>query len=212
MNLFVEEMVLNYQKTGKVSSSFQKDKVKELVFLSMKNTNRFNGLTKEPYSVLKHSYFVGKLAWNLAKIKRSSTESDLERIMEICMHSMVMGICHDMGESIIGDIIHPIKRNFMGDDYNKLACFEQAVLEYLWNDVFEFGNYKEIREETIVSVWEADSIINNLELIGFSETSDFKLVSCCKGFFDAECVGYEDYIKSVFRDYKEVMEKRKKNE
>lgn len=209
MNLFVEEMVLNYQKTGKVSSSFQKDKVKELVFLSMKNTNRFNGLTKEPYSLLKHSYFVGKLAWNLAKIKRSSTESDLERIVEICIHSMVMGFCHDMGESIIGDIVYPIKHNFMGENYNKLACFEQAVLEYLWNDVFEFGNYKEIREETIAYVWEADSIISDLELIGFSEISDFKLVPCCKGFFDAESVEYEDCIKSVFRDYKEVMEKKK---
>jgi len=209
MSLFVEEIVSSFKETGKINSSFPKDKIKELIYLSMKNTNRFNGLTKEPYNLFKHCFFVGLLASDLAKIELSSSNKSSDYIAEMAHNSCIAGMCHDMAECIIGDIVYPIKNGFIENEYKKLEDFEYAVRKYFWNEVFEFGNFDDVYLKTKDFVKTADYFAGTMELIGVSETAAFSTTMAFRKALDFN-MNFEDEFDTAFRTYREALKKEKK--
>lgn len=165
MALFVEEIIRNYEK-GKIQSSFSPDKVKEIIFTSLCNTNRFNGITKVPYSTLVHSYAVGKLASDFGLIYYNYDQGQRN-------WAKLFGFMHDMGEAIIGDIVYPIKTG----KYEKIAeeyfKIEKAFLLWLGSEIFKIPDFESKYDFYQEVVKKADHYYGVMELIGVSGDCDF---------------------------------------
>lgn len=71
------------------------------VFRALPKINRFNGHTKWPYSVARHSIICA----DVALIEYNITDPDL----------LMAVLFHDGAEAYIGDLVRPIKQHFNGD-------------------------------------------------------------------------------------------------
>ena len=165
MALFVEEIIRTYEE-GKIHSSFPPEKVKEIIFTSLCNSNRFNGITKVPYSTLVHSYAVGKLASDFGLIYYNYNQSQRN-------WAKLFGFMHDMGEVIIGDIVYPMKTG----KYEKIAeeyfKIEKAFLMWIGSEIFKIPEFEKKYEFYQKVVKKADHYYGVMELIGISKDCDF---------------------------------------
>lgn len=164
MALFVEEIIKTYEE-GKIKSSFPPDKVKEIVFTSLLNSNRFNGITKIPYPTLVHSYAVGKLASDFGLIYHNYNQEQRD-------WAKLFGFMHDMGEVITGDIVYPMKTGKFEQVAIEYFKIEDAFLCWLGEEIFKIKNFKEKYEFYCPVVLKADSYCGVMELIGISEDGD----------------------------------------
>lgn len=165
MALFVEEIIKTYEE-GKIRSSFPSNKIKEIIFTSLCNSNRFNGITKVPYSTLTHSYAVGKLASDFGLIYFDYNQDQRN-------WAKLFGFMHDMGEVIIGDIVYPMKigkYEKIAEEYFKI---ETAFLYWLGSEIFKIPEFDKKYEFYHEVVKKADHYYGVMELIGVSEDCDF---------------------------------------
>ena len=165
MSLFMEELLDTY-KQGEMKSSFSKDDVKNLIFTSLKNTTRFNGLTSPVYNVMLHSYYVCLLSADLYQIYTNKTNYDVYTKQTVG----TMGLFHDMGEVIVGDIVYPIKHSDY-IQYDKLEKIEQAFISYAGNHIFDIPDFDKKYEFAKPYIKQADDMLGVIELIGVSKDS-----------------------------------------
>lgn len=165
MSLFVEELLDTY-KQGKMKSSFSKEDIKKLIFTSLKNTVRFNGMTSPVYNVMLHSYYVCLLSADLYQIYTDKTKYDVYTKQTVG----TMGLFHDMGEVIVGDVVYPIKHSdFI--NYDKLEKIEQAFVSYAGNHIFDIPDFDKKYEFAKPYIKQADDMLGVIELIGVSKDS-----------------------------------------
>lgn len=69
---------------------------------SLPHVNRFGGHSIRPYSVAQHSINVARIAGNLARAK----SDNVEYIRGVAL----AGLLHDAGESLVGDLVTPVKK------------------------------------------------------------------------------------------------------
>lgn len=163
MSLFIEEIIKTYSE-GKIKTSFTKQVVKDIVFTSLANSRRFNGITKKPYSTMQHSYAVGNLASDFALIYNESNREERNWIK-------LFGYMHDMGETIVGDVVYPLKNGKYKDDIEEFSKIEKAFLYWLGEEIFEIPDFKQKYEKYYSLVKKADEYLGVLELIGISKDS-----------------------------------------
>lgn len=164
--MFVEEIIRTWQ-AGKISSSYDKNAIIEMVFKSLHNTARFNGLTRRRYSTMLHSYYVGCLASDFAQINGVSDESTLNKV---CL----MGLLHDVGECIVGDVIYSLKHDFFKEECEKLNRLEEGFRNWFMNDILNIEDsdkWWELSEEYVIR---ADEMMGVVELLGISDTCQSK--------------------------------------
>lgn len=167
MGLFLEEIVNTYQ-TGEIKSSFSNEQIKDIVFTSLAQTNRFNGITKVPYCTMTHSFAVGKLAYDYATIYHNYQQHTKDKIK-------LFGYMHDMGETIIGDVVYPLKSGDFKKNVKTFEDIERAFLIFLGEKVFGIKNFQNEYEYFYPLIKKADDYLGLLELIGISKnTSGFE--------------------------------------
>ena len=165
MSLFIEEIIKTYNE-GMIKTSFAKQVVKDIVFTSLTNSNRFNGITKKPYSTMLHSYAVGNLASDFALIYNNFSKKERNWVK-------LMGYMHDMGETVVGDVVYPLKTGQYKDDVEEFSKIEKAFLYWLGEEIFEIPNFQTKYEKYYPIVKKADEYLGVLELIGISKDSVF---------------------------------------
>lgn len=209
MSLFVEEILDNYKSNKKIHSSFNKEEIKSIVFSSIDKINRFNGITKVPYNVSLHSIYVGNLAGDFYHIYQ---EGEYDPFIEKTIN--IIGYMHDMAECIIGDVVYPIKRKFMCEEYKKLEELEEQFILYLGNEIFEIPNFTENFNKYIDYVKRADKYMGIIELIGVSGDSKFKSSQFSTIFTNNELIDYQGseslILKEAIESYLVECKKREK--
>ena len=163
MSLFIEEINKTYNE-GKIKTSFTNQVVKDIVFTSLANSRRFNGITKKPYSTMQHSYAVGNLASDFALIYNESNREERNWIK-------LFGYMHDMGETIVGDVVYPLKNGKYKDDIEEFSKIEKSFLYWLGEEIFEIPDFQTKYEKYYPLVKKADEYLGVLELIGISKDS-----------------------------------------
>ena len=173
MSSFVDEVISGW-KNGKISTTREPDEVLDTVLLSLHNTIRFNGLCRKDYNVLSHSWLVGVMSQDLAKMNGGN---ELQQTK-----ARLAGMTHDFGEVIVGDIVWPLKTQGFEQAYSNYRQLEEEarkfIVEYTlgisYGEFFEVGKY----------VSEADSFFGMLETLGASQTDDYSCYSYLKPLFD----------------------------
>lgn len=178
MSSFVDEVITGW-KSGKISTTREPDEVLDIVLLSLHNTIRFNGLCRKDYNVLSHSWFVGAMSQDLA---RMNGENELQQT-----RARLAGLTHDFGEVIVGDMVWPLKAHEFEQTYNNYKQLEEEarrfIVEYALgiscDEFSQVGKY----------VAQADSFVGMLETLGASQTDDYLCFSYFKPLFDnaVEC-------------------------
>lgn len=166
--MFVKEVIDGWSKTGEIKTSFNSDDVKTLILQSLKNTARFNGLTTNKYTTMAHSYLVGCLAADLATIEGVTDSIRLNNIQ-------LVGLLHDIGECIIGDMVYPLKKGVFGNEYKRLEVLENCFRKWACENIFEIKNFEYISKDAKKFVDNADSSMGIIELIGISTDGDFQM-------------------------------------
>lgn len=85
------------------------------VYRALPKINRFNGLTKWPYSVAKHSFMCCIVALN---------EMDIRNPV-----ALIAVLFHDAPEAYIGDIIRPIKYRLLNGD---IKTIEEKIMSRIY--------------------------------------------------------------------------------
>ena len=167
--MFIKDVLHSFRDTGKIEFRLPVDEVKDLVYTSMFRINRFNGITKENLNLIDHNMFVSDYAMDLYTVYESGRK-DLNYYLV-----GLMGLTHDLGESIIGDITYSIKKNLAG--YKDLELIEAEFIRAFMKYCFKFT--MPLRGEIYDKyVKKADDDAGLLELFGVSKfdkfvTSDF---------------------------------------
>lgn len=194
--MFLECIIKSYFDTGKIEieSKFTPERVKDIVFVAMKNTNRFNGLIEKPCSLIEHCFFVSKYAQDLYKIYVDVFDEREYQMVGL------LGLIHDLGEVVVGDMVYPLKtRNFCNMEIQKL---EMDFLKWFMDYVY---NYKlEINEELMKYVTKADHHSGVFELIGISLNDDFET----KHLFGSLIEANNKFLKVINNDEIQGYEKR----
>lgn len=166
MGLFIEELLDTY-KQGEMKSSFPVDEAKNLIFTSLKNTVRFNGLAIPKYNVLMHSYMVCLLSADLYQIFTDKTNFDTYTKQTVG----TMGLFHDVGEIIVGDMVYPVKHGgFI--QYGELEKIERAFISYTGNHIFNIPDFDTKYKFAEPFIKQADDMLGVIELIGVSQDSN----------------------------------------
>jgi len=171
--MFIEEVLSNWKNHGKIFTSFPKERVRELIMQSLRNTVRFNGLTTKRYTTMAHSYLVACMASDLAEIDGIRENDRLDDVV-------VCGLMHDIGECIIGDIVYPIKNKLFQKEYQLLQQIEEDFRIWAGKEIFNIENFTKKWNSYCGYVNKADSIIGLIELLGVSTDGDFQT----KEFFE----------------------------
>lgn len=199
MGMFVEEILDSWIKNRKISTTFDERRVENLIFQSLQNTVRFNGLVENGYTTMQHSYYVGCMARDMAIINSTNDSISLDEIM-LC------GMLHDIAECIVGDVIFPIKQKFFPKLYEPLEELENEFILWSGEHIFEINDFVSIWNKHKDLVKKADLFIGYMELIGISTDGDFCSTKYFSGFFsnskDEIVSKYYDNLKRILFNLK----------
>lgn len=167
--IFTEEIIDSWRECGVIKTSFSPLEVREKIYLSLHNSIRFNGLVHFKYNVLAHSWMVGMLAHDFAVTGKACQRTQLE--------SHLMGMLHDIGECIVGDVIWPLKTGLFEEQYN-LSYFQLEAAFRNWAGEYAFGieNFSSVYSGLLETVLRADRLAGELELFGVSAIADYQSV------------------------------------
>ena len=189
--VFTGEVINSWLKDGSIRTSFTPDEAYEAIGSALLNTCRFNGIVKSRYSLLRHSELVGALAHDIALTAGADRRTVLA--------ARIMGMLHDIGECIVGDVIWPLKTGEFKEKYDEVygrleVAFRKEMSSYV------FGvDYDDLERIAGGYVGEADRLAGQIELFGVSGIADYK--SCAilgRALEDPGCYGDRERI-SMFR-------------
>lgn len=165
--MFFKDLLYIYDNSGKMhfpSLDYSKEEILDLISKSLYNSNRFNGVTDKPCSTMHHSIMVGMTAYDLYQIYYGMTGSKRERML-----CFIGGLSHDVGETLIADIISPVKHRTGSVD--KLEELEKVFVNGFM-DLIEVDNPF---ESTTLSkiIKEADTICGILETMAHFSGDSF---------------------------------------
>ena len=173
MSSFVDEVIQGW-KRGKISTARTPDEVLGTVLLSLHNTIRFNGLCRRDYNVLSHSWLVGAMSEDLARI---NGESDWNATM-----ARFAGMTHDFGEAIVGDMVWPLKTGEFEEAYKNYEQLENAARNFIVE--YALGVSCNELDKQLQYVKKADSFFGMLETLGASQIDDYLCFQYFKPLFD----------------------------
>ena len=164
--VFTGEVINSWLKDGTIRTSFTPDEAYEAIGSALLNMCRFNGIVKQRYSLMTHSELVGALAHDIALTAGADRRTVLA--------ARIMGMLHDIGECIVGDVIWPLKTGEFKEKYDEIyggleAKFRSEMAKYVFNVDYDglgsiAGGY----------VDEADRLAGQIELFGVSGVADYK--------------------------------------
>ena len=173
MSSFVDEVIQGWKK-GEISTTRTPDEVLDTVLLSLHNTIRFNGLCRKDYNVLTHSWLVGAMASDIARMNGADAlHQTLARFV---------GMTHDFGEAIVGDMVYPLKRGEFEGAYENYKQLEEAARDFIVKYSLGVGLVGVDKEREQVE--RADSFFGMMETLGAAQTDDYICFSYLKPFFD----------------------------
>lgn len=190
--MFTNDILASFDNIGVISLPADKwivSTVKDTVYRSLMMTNRFNGHLRFPYSVMDHSLNVANYAADLYSI---FAEDYSERGRD---EVFLMGLLHDISESITGDVIYPMKDKLV---WNRMNAFEKEFRRWFLEYCYGF-NYKWNDELYDKYVNRADRELGVLELIGVSDNPHFISTALMEKLFtnksgDASSVCYDNIV------------------
>lgn len=178
--MFINEVLDSFDEYGKVilSEEYNSSVVIDIVITSLYNTNRFNGITKVPYNLIKHSLFVSRFARDLYTIfKETKKEKTYWQVG-------IMGLLHDLGEVIVGDTVYPIKKRYSLGYENGI---EKAFIEWFIRNCLELDLcYDDELHDNYIK--RADRKAGLLELLAISKEKVFSLSSYIDESFLSDAV------------------------
>ena len=164
--IFTEEVIHSWSDAGVISTTFGPDEARERILLALDNTIRFNGMMKVPWSVLSHSWMVGVLAEDYAVTARCPEGR------QVLAH--LMGMLHDLGEAIVGDMVWPLKDGRFKDVYDGAYLpLERAFRDWAGEYAFGISGFSEKYADVEEFVAKADAFMGNLEMFGASGIADY---------------------------------------
>ena len=187
--IFTEEVIHSWAETGIISTTFSPDEARERILLALENTIRFNGMMNVPWSVLSHSWMVGVLAEDFAITARCPEER------QVSAH--LMGMLHDLGEAIVGDMVWPLKAGRFKDVYDgSYLLLENAFRDWAGEYAFGIPGFPEKYAGVEEFVAKADALMGNLEMFGASGIADYGFAVYAGPFF-SQSVGRRKFMDGV---------------
>lgn len=201
VTIFTEEIIHSFEKDGKIESSFPAYKVGEFIANSLSNQIRFNGITDNlPYNIMTHSFLVSMLAYDFALVAGICDSARLAEV-ELC------GLLHDVGETIVGDVIYPLKSGNFRQPYEKTYLpIEIAFREWVAEKVYGIVDFHRMWNDSERFVNEADVFAGKMELFGISAIAEWHSADCFTSLF-CELID-KDFLQDDFEEKIDILKKK----
>lgn len=187
--IFTEEVIYSWLDTGKISTSLNKTDCRDRILTALDQTIRFNGMMSIKWSILKHSWMVGVLAEDYAITDMAGDN------IQLTAH--LMGMLHDAGEAIVGDMVWPLKSGRFKSVYDEnYLPLENAFRNWTGEYVFDIDGFESKFNEVKKYVDKADALMGEIEMFGASIIADYGFAAYARSFFSETPVINKDKFVS----------------
>lgn len=188
--IFTEEVIHSWMETGRISTTFSPEEARDRILSSLGRTIRFNGMMKVPVSVLEHSWMVGVLAEDYALTSRMDERSQKE--------ARLMGMMHDVGEAIVGDVVWPLKSGEFREAYERnYLPLERTFRTWAGGYAFGIEDFGSRYYSMSGFVEMADKFVGDMEMFGASDIADYGFHAYAARMFSEIDVGAEKFLDAV---------------
>ena len=190
--IFTEEVIHSWCDYGRIMTTLPPEEARSKILTGLGRTVRFNGIMNVPWTVLKHSWMVGVLAEDYAITDRTGRKEQLS--------ARLMGMLHDIGEAIVGDMVWPLKHHGQFKDAYERYYQPLEIAFRNWAGEYAFGidGFEEKYFESQEYVDRADAFMGEMELYGASAIAEYGFAQYAGSFFrDMPDVDAEAFVKEI---------------